>query len=427
MLLTELFLFLEYMKDTAKHMAKYILLTILSFLFVPWASARIWTAKNGKTFEGEVYKCTKINLTLLGKDKKRVTVNIKNLSDQDIEYLKESYPEFFGDQKTQQEKSDSGKDSSSEEIEDAETQNKWPIIKTDKDSISFRWDTARGKFYTRHYHFDIKKKISPEDAIDLAIRCESAYESVMLLPFIPDKFKRKSAAIRSSDPHLKFTIEITNIPASNVAGTYSYTYSRSGVLQSESIKVEPKQLVKSSDLAKRGFGDEHYFPAGTLAHEISHQILAFAGGTTAIKEGLADFIGYGQFSMSGTVRFDMVEIMLKNESYFKDARGKKKITLPPLKKFLSMTKKDFYRSNRKSDNYNGAILIFLYLAQNAPDNLEKFLSNALSSSNTIGNESAEIERCEAAFKHLLGEKSESDMEKDISHYFSKFGINLNFR
>ena len=119
--------------------------------------------------------------------------------------------------------------------------------------------------------------------------------------------------------------------------------------------------------------------------------------------------------------------MLKNESYFKDARGKKKITLPPLKKFLSMTKKDFYRSNRKSDNYNGAILIFLYLAQNAPDNLEKFLSNALSSSNTIGNESAEIERCEAAFKHLLGEKSESDMEKDISNYFSKFGINLNFR
>ena len=43
------------------------------------------------------------------------------------------------------------------------------------------------------------------------------------------------------------------------------------------------------------------------------------------------------------------------------------------------------------------------------------------------NESAEIERCEAAFKHLLGEKSESDMEKDISNYFSKFGINLNFR
>ena len=71
------------------------------------------------------------------------------------------------------------------------------------------------------------------------------------------------------------------------------------------------------DAHEKGFDENVYFPAGTLPHELTHEILSFAGGTTTIKEGLAQFFEMGQYSISGTVRFDMIEQVLKNESYFK--------------------------------------------------------------------------------------------------------------
>lgn len=411
-------------------MLKKLFFVIFTFSFLCNLNARIWTAKNGKTCEGEVYKCTKISLTILTSQKKRITVKISDLSDEDITYLAETYPEFELKSKLQNKEIKEEKESPADNkdlIDENDVENTWPVIKTSKDSIGFRWDTSRGKFYTRHYHFNMRKKISEEDAIDLAIRCESAYEAVRQAPFIPDTLKRKSAAISKSDPHKKFVIEITNIKASKIAGQYSYTFSKSGNLISEKVEVEPKFLQKSSDIKKRGFDENVYFPAGTLPHELTHEILSFAGGTTTIKEGLAQFFEMGQYSISGTVRFDMIEQVLKNESYFKDIRGKKKLSLPPLEKFLTLPNKDFMRSNRMSDNYTGALLLFLYFYKTSPDILKNFLDKALNHSYSIMQDSVAIKKCSEAFEILLDGKKEADVEKSITDFYSEYGINLRFR
>ncbi len=115
--------------------------------------ARLWTLNNGTSHEGEVYKCTPLKLTIINAEKKRTTIDLDDLSDKDKAYLKKAYPEFFAAAKNAPiAEGDNSVESSPKYL-------KWPDIKIKKDDISFRWDSKHGRFYTRHYRFDMKKKI----------------------------------------------------------------------------------------------------------------------------------------------------------------------------------------------------------------------------------------------------------------------------
>ncbi len=307
--------------------------------------ARLWTLNNGTSHEGEVYKCTLLKLTIINAEKKRTTIDLDDLSDKDKAYLKKAYPEFFAAAKNAPiAEGDNSVESSPKYL-------KWPDIKIKKDDISFRWDSKRGRFYTRHYRFDMKKRLSEADALTLAALCESTYESVRLMPFWPNEFKRAYSA-GPKDEKLKFNIEINNISMSRIAGYYTYTYNAKGRIISDLVIVEPK-FISIENSREKGF-------AGTLAHELAHQLTSIFGGGVVLKEGLAQFIQYGILGPDGTVHYGLYEKLFKHN-------GNKRLKIHSLSKFMLMPKKKFENSSTVAENYFGAHLIFTYFALQEPD------------------------------------------------------------
>ncbi len=381
-------------------------------LACPALLGRQWQTSDGRKFEGEIVKCTKTTLSLLDAKRNRINIEIARLIPKDIEFLKKNYPEFFED----------GKGNSLHDKSAAIS--KWPIIKVDKTAIAFRWDISASKFHTKHYSFDMKKRLERDIALDLATRCETAYESVMQIPFIDEKFKRKCSNLNKKSE--KFLIEIANIKEKNIAGVYMYNASpTSGALYSEFVRVEPKFLAKNGK--DKNITENMYLPSGTLAHELAHQILAFAGGTIAIKEGLADFVFYGMYNNFGVCRFDMYENMLQHKGYFERGKGKSKISVLPLREFLTMRKADFYSPKTVANNYAAASLFFMYFYKNDIKTLKKFLDKALNEKDCVPSEISSIKRCMDAFEILLNGKSQAELENKICAYYAKFGIAVEFK
>lgn len=390
-----------------------ILPTVFLILSVacPALLGRQWQTTDGRKFEGEIVKCTRTTLSILDAKRNRINIELDRLAPKDLEFLKKNYPEFF-------------KDTNSHLRDTSAAISKWPIIKVDKTAIAFRWDISASKFHTKHYSFDMKKRLEKDVAHDLAARCETAYESVMQIPFIDEKFKRKSSNLNKKSE--KFLIEIANIKEKNIAGIYMYNASStSGVLYSEFVRVEPKFLAKNDK--SKNVTENMYLPAGTLAHELAHQILAFAGGTIAIKEGLSDFIFYGMCNNFGVCRFDMYESLLRHKGYFERGKGKSKISVLPLREFLTMRKAEFYSQKNVANNYTAASLFFIYFYRNDPKTLKKFLDKALNEKDYVPSEISSIKRCMDAFEILLNGKSQAELENKICAYYAKFGIAIEFK
>ncbi len=396
---------------------------LICFLFVHALNARIWTLKDGSKVDGEILRCTKINLTVIDGDKKRTTIALEDISDEDMSFLKKNYPEFFDDKSDGDLSiSSDGSESSDEKSADSDKSIQWPNIRLNRDIIAFRWDYKRGRFYTRHYRFDMIKKISETDALFLAMRCESAYEAARLLPFWPQNRKRLSAA--NGD---KFKILVDEISKSKVAGRYSYTYHKgTGKILEEDVKIEPKYLPKTTDLK-----DGYIYTSGTIAHELTHQILAYGGGTTAIKEGIAEFVGKSMFDNKNVTYFSHFKIALKDEKlkkgFFPESSGERGLAVTSLKKFITMPQKTFYHSSRAGGNYEAAFMLFLYFYLNEPDTLKAFLEEALGDEERILPENKYISMAAKAYPKLLNGRKESELESAISEFYAASGLKFRFR
>lgn len=378
--------------------------------------AREWKTKRGQTFEGEIYKCSKLLLTIVDAEKKRTQIALDDLSDADKKYLRDLYPEFFPSGRRDKKNRDSD-DAPQDPSESWENPDKieWPVIVVKPESVAFRWDTKRGRFYTRHYRFDMKKPLSQDEAKALALRCESAYESVRRLPFWPkDRMRRDARDGAPNADGAKFNIEITKIAQSKVAGRYIYSFTGGGALISEKVEVEPQYMPMSNP---QGLSF-----SGTLAHELCHQIFALYGGTTAIKEGVSEYVWLSVYSDKGITYFNNFEHILKNSR----VGHQKEVVSPPLKKLFTMPQKKFC-ANNAHNNYLCAQLVVVYFALNKPDVFKKFLEKALNTEPRVLSEKKCAELCAKAFPILLEGGKETDLEKRICDYYQTLGIKMRFR
>ena len=412
---TRIFILIEPMK-------RIIVTLVFSLSLLACLDAKVWTLKSGKKIDGQILRCTKLNLTVVDANKNRTNIAIEDLSKDDVDYLKKNYPEFFEEPDKDEMRLTTDGDAPSEKSVGSDKSITWPALRLNKDLIAFRWDYKRGRFYTRHYRFDMINKISEQDAMFLAMRCESAYESARLLPFWPQDRKRLSA-----EGGEKFKILVTEIPNSNVAGKYSYTYHKgTGAIVDEDVKVEPKYLPKSSDIK-----DGYVYFTGTIAHELAHQMFVFAGGTTAIKEGVAEFIGRGIYTKNNITYFDHFKFAMKDEKMkkmlFRESSEGKGLAVASLKKFLTMPQKTFYNSTRAAENYEAAFMLFVYFYMNEPDVMKSFLEEALMDEDKVLPESKYISMAAKAYPKLLNGRKESELEKAISDFYASYGLKFRFR
>lgn len=384
------------------------------------ADGRTWKTKDGKSFEGELSDFSPSRgLTLLDAKRKRIKIKTADLSAEDLVHIQQNFPELAGGKIAPADRDEKGKKptgkakepAADEVISDNPSQISWPNIVVDKDNVGFRWASRSSRFYTRHFSFNGGSALDEKVALDKALRCESAYESIHHCPFLPEGLARKSADVgRESfgkdQPHTKFAVELANVQ--HFAGVYRHRVAQ-GFIQEEFITIEPSE-EKWSNKAPI---------SGILAHEISHMLTATAGPTVAIWEGFAEYVEHASYTNGTTVfkRFD--EAMLKVWWHQKN-----RFATPSLHQFLTMPFERFGR--KEDDNYCIAFLIFTYFADNEPETLKKFLKAALFDDNLMHEDAERVKNTEKALPVLLNGRKEKEVEAAISAYFKKFKIELKF-
>lgn len=362
---------------------------------------RIWTYESGETFDGELYRYSKIGVNIKTSEGKNVLLDEAKLIEKDKEFLKKNYSDLR-----------TNKDSEEEDLPVQE----FPKIKLDKDGIAFRWSDKFGAFYTRHFDFNMKRKLSQSEALDLALRCESTYEVVRSLPFWPDEFKRKKIDFdkknisSSAKKNTKFKIVIEQLKGNRYAGHYDPN--------TDIVTVDYDILIST-------FDKELDF-VGTLGHEIAHQLTVYHGGTTAVKEGLTEFIEMGIYK-DGSVTYEHLEKIIKASPRF-TAYSNKPARFTNLKKFLSMSHGTFHAQSKDKEhlNYLQAQMVFVYFALKEPEVLRSFLSKALHAESEKVTPVQESERCQKAFPILLNERKEKELERAITDYYASLGIKIDF-
>ena len=372
---------------------------------------RVWQCADGRTVEGELYKASANTLRLKRGDGSKVDVRLRDLSEADRAYVRAQYPEFFAGRKNAaaQKDASSADDAAADvgDIEDNPQRVVWPRIQISPENIAFRLDPKRGRFYTRHYCFDMKKKLSTQDAKRLGHLCELTYESVHAFPFWPSEFIRNGAGVREN-VHKKFMIEVDSVEP-RYAGVYRASDSGKGEILQERVNVEPEYIAKHLQ------NPEKPSYAGTLPHELCHQLLSLYGGTVCIREGVAQYMQTAVYCKDVMV-FPPQPSLRPRE---------KPLVAPGLKKTILMGDEVFHRSSGETDHYALAYLVFNYFASQEPAALKAFLSEALSP-RFMGEETA-ILMAQQAFPLLLNGRSESEIEANIIDYYQAHGVAVRFR
>lgn len=374
--------------------------------------ARTWELKDGKTADGEIYKATKLSLILKDSNGKRITVYYRDLADSELAYLKANYPSLVEDASLPEENGKGLKTEarSPEETEsDIEKYRKYyPEINIDKEALSFRWDTKSGRFYTRNFLFDIRKKLEESEALELAYRCECFRAAVLSLPFLNE-------SILQGYQHPIF-VEITNIPQKNVVGYYQGSHNAGGRVGAR-IRVEPQRLAKPR-------GGTPMF-SGVLAHEIAHHLTGEFQYPCAIGEGIATYVEVSAYLPERGVRLDIIKKLVEAGSLprLENFKGKQ-ILSPPLSEFYTASRREFNSKRNVLRNYLLSQLLTIYFAENSPKEFSNFIYAARC--HPIEKENECLSKAKSALRKLFAPDSEKKLQEKISTYFKKCGINIVF-
>ena len=388
-----------------------IIALMLSFQFL---HARTWELKGGgKPLEGEIFKATKLSLVLKDSDGKRISVYYRDLADSEIEYLKANYPSLVKDASLPEIKeSDLKTDAISKHERESDIENyqkSYPNIDVDKQSLAFRWDTKTGRFFTRHFLFDMREKLEESEALELAYRCECFRAAVLSLPFLTEP-------ILQGYQNTIF-VEVMNIPQKNVIGYYQGAYNAGGRTAAK-IRVEPQRLPKAE-------GGNPMF-SGVLAHEIAHHLTGEFQYPCAISEGIATYVEASAYIPDKGVRFDIIKKLLADGNLPRLSDYKSKaIVSPSLTKFYTADRREFHAKRYVLRNYMLAQLFTIYFAENSPVAFSRFIYTARC---PLGEkEKVCSAKTKSAMREIFGTESEDALQKKICAYFKERGVDIIFK
>ena len=265
----------------------------------------------------------------------------------------------------------------------------WPKVDIDVKKIEsqFKFDKVTNSFTTEHFELACSKDLAEEEALRLAIRCETIYEAVQKMPFWPDKGKRKEG--KPSD-NKKLKVLISN---ETEKGNYNP--------QVDCATIHPRNIPKSG-----------------LEHEITHQLTVYIYVLfPQLTEGLAVYMEGITFPKDGKSEAGTAPPeALKNF---------KKIEFEGLKKFFLLPRKDFYAQGGLG--YMKSYLVLNYFIEKDPKALHKFLDAIIQIRRPGKNPNDIHELIEKNFPLLLNGKTEKEVQQLMAEHCKKRGVDVAFK
>ena len=371
-------------------------------------NARTWTDNTGRRIEADILGKSTDSVTVLLKGKK-VKLPLNKLSDADQDYVKS-----WSDNQKEDDNSESSMS------DDAYFAQQWPkLVSVDLNIDIEEVVSEDGTYIYRspHYEFVSNTKLSKVPVKRFSVLFEATRKYVQELPYACKKafqegkrhqvylFDSNQAYVKAGGP-------------SGSAGVY---------LSSKDIILIPCQ---SLGLIKRGstWALDYDRTNKTLPHEITHQITDreyYAEGARGwFSEGFAEYVAItpyrsGKFSVSKAPSY--IEQFVT--SFAKaDRRGRnlgEEIYAPSLKKFMTMSYKQFAYSGNSGFNYGLSALLVTYFnhydGEGEAQNIKNFL-RALKAG----------KKGEEALEVLRAGRTWEELEKDVTTGWRKRGVKITF-
>jgi small nuclear ribonucleoprotein (snRNP)-like protein len=375
------------------------------------AEMRNWTSRSGETVQAELVDIDEQqNLILKTSSGQHVAINVNDVSKSDQEWIIAQVKE----------------PTATQEVESNQPTNfdkPWPQdakADTDVEVTTVQEGPDLFIYETPHFRYTCDAKIGPSIIRKLSIVFETAYAANKALPL------NNAPTV---DPNYKFEAYLFDkiedyYQAGGKPGTAGIQIWRTGMGKYGRVLCPFASLgVKKS--GKTYVSDSKVKDMSVLIHEITHLLMSNAVKKEGwFTEGSAEYVGLSPFN-AGRINFrgNKKSIIQSVTAY--GAKGKKggralgkDINVGSLEKFMDMSYEEFTGSNAMK-NYGVAPLLvyYFYTADGKGDaaQIKKYVKALQSGATT-----------DEAKKQLLGDRSWSDLEKSISAFWKRSGINLSF-
>lgn len=413
------------------------------------AELRTWTTVEGRSFKGEYLEASDESVLILVKGKER-KIKLEKLSDED--------KEFIGQMRSQESKN----------RENSNFSGKWPTSTTMEDKLKAKAvkEDASGEgfiYETTHFRFLSPAKLSIQTVSEMGRIFEGTYTACRMMPlnFPCRRFNFNKEVDEQGEDDGKDKPEkliarlfLTRADYENMVGpnhASSAGLFRSGIgdvlVPFSSLGISKKGGSYAIETGKKQ-------DAGTLIHELTHQMTLFgAGYRTPIwfAEGMAEYMSLANFQRG---RFDLRGVGKNIKPYIIGGPGVmgrnlgKSFSAPSLETFMNQSIPEFQAAVGEEIQFNygfSTLLVYYFIHLDGKGDgarLKRWMRDLQESqsptimlpADATPEQRAEAQRkltemnakTRSNYEKLLDNRTWAQLEKEFAKKVSKLGIDVRF-